>query len=95
MNRGGLANAVIGVVLLCGAAWMVFTGHVIARPPSLSTRENSPIFFWLEFGSFFAFGLFFLAHGVARSLGVASSFVARVDETAARLSARLLPWREK
>ena len=43
MNRGGLANAVIGVVLLCGAAWMVFTGHVIARPPSLGTRENSPI----------------------------------------------------
>jgi hypothetical protein len=95
MNRRGLINAAIGVVLLCAAGWMLSTGQVIARPPSLSTRENSPIAFWVEFGTFSAFGLLLLAHGVARSLGVASSFVAATDEQAARLYAKVLPWRAK
>ena len=95
MNRHGISNAAIGVVLLCAAGWMLSTGQVIARSPSLSTRENSPIAFWLEFGTFSAFGLLLLAHGAARSLGVASTFVARTDSMAERLLAKLLPWKSK
>lgn len=95
MNARGLINAAIGVVLLCACGWMLSTGQVIARPPLLSTRENSPVVFWLEFGAFSAFGLLLLAHGVALSLRIASSFVARVDSMAASLYAILLPWRAK
>jgi hypothetical protein len=95
MNRRGLANVLIGVVLLCAAGWMLSTGQVIARAPSLTTRENNPIAFWLEFGAFSAFGLLLLAHGTARSLSVAAPFVAGMDAMAARLHAKLLPWRAK
>jgi hypothetical protein len=95
MNRGGLANALAGALLLGLAVWMLFTGNVIARSPSLSTRENSPISFWIEFTAFGVGGLLLLAHGVARTLGIASSFTARTDETAARLYSKLLPWRAK
>ena len=95
MNRRDLINAAIGVVLLCAAGWMLATGKVMARPPSLSTCENSPIAFWLEFGTFSAFGLLLLAHGAARSLGVAASFVTGVDALATRLYAKVLPWRAK
>ena len=95
MNRGGRANASIGVVLLCAAGWMLFTGQVIARPPSMSTRENSPTPFWLEIGSFVAFGLLLFAHGTAQFLGFASSFVARTNELAVRLSSKVLPWKAK
>ena len=95
MNRRGLTNAAIGVVLLCAAGWMLSTGKVIARPPSLSTRENSPIAFWLEFAAFSAIGLLLLAHGAARSLEVASSFVAGTDALAERVYSKVFPWRVK
>jgi uncharacterized membrane protein YfcA len=95
MNRGGLANVVVGVLLLCLATFMLFTGNVIARPPSLSTRENSPILFWLEFAAFGAAGLLLLVHGVARASGIVPSFVARIDETAALAHTKLFPWKAK